>query len=58
MNEEEIINYLKYLDTFKDIESGYNLQRKISSRSLSSGQMQKIAFVRASAPRYGNISSR
>ena len=44
--DEKIINYLKMLDTFKE-DSGYTLSKKISNKSLSSGQMQKIAFVRA-----------
>lgn len=46
INEKEISDYLVYLDTFKEKEN-YDLNRIISNKSLSSGQMQKIAFVRA-----------
>ncbi len=46
VEEEEILNQLKLLQTFKEDES-YSLGRKISNKTLSSGQMQKIAFVRA-----------
>ena len=37
---------LKLFDTFKE-ESGYDLDRVVDNKSLSSGQMQKIAFIRA-----------
>jgi ABC-type multidrug transport system fused ATPase/permease subunit len=46
IDEKEISDYLVYLDTFKEKEN-YDLNRIISNKSLSSGQMQKIAFVRA-----------
>ena len=46
ISKEEIYNYLKLLDTFKEEES-YSLDRTINNKSLSSGQMQKIAFIRA-----------
>jgi len=46
IDEKEISDYLLYLDTFKEKEN-YDLNRIISNKSLSSGQMQKIAFVRA-----------
>ena len=46
LDETKIIEYLKILETFKETEN-YNLNRKINNKSLSSGQMQKIAFVRA-----------
>ena len=46
LDETKIIEYLKILETFKESEN-YNLNRKINNKSLSSGQMQKIAFVRA-----------
>ncbi len=46
INEKEISDYLVYLDTFKEKEN-YDLNRIMSNKSLSSGQMQKIAFVRA-----------
>ena len=41
-----VIKYLKDLETFKE-ESSYDLNKKITNRTLSSGQMQKIAFIRA-----------
>ena len=40
------LEYLKYLDTFKGNDQ-YRLDMKIDNKSLSSGQMQKIAFIRA-----------
>ena len=46
ITEIEILELLRKLDTFKE-EKNYDLQRKINNKSLSSGQMQKIAFVRA-----------
>lgn len=46
IEDKELIKFLKYLDTFKE-EKKYNLNNNISNKSLSSGQMQKIAFVRA-----------
>lgn len=46
LDETMVIEYLKILETFKESEN-YNLNRKINNKSLSSGQMQKIAFVRA-----------
>ena len=46
IQDKEIIDFLKDFDTFKE-ESSYNLDREIDNKSLSSGQMQKIAFVRA-----------
>lgn len=45
VKDDEIIFYLKLLETFK--EDGYSLEKTISNRTLSSGQMQKIAFIRA-----------
>ena len=45
-NEKDIIEKLSYLDTFKE-ENNYDLRKEISNKTLSSGQMQKIAFVRA-----------
>ncbi len=44
--DEKIIEKLKMFETFKE-EGNYNLDNIISNTSLSSGQMQKIAFVRA-----------
>ena len=46
IEDKQIIDDLKQLETFKE-EIEYNLNRNISNKSLSSGQMQKIAFVRA-----------
>jgi len=46
VEEKELINLLKHLNTFKE-EEGYNLNREVSNKNLSSGQMQKIAFIRA-----------
>ena len=41
-----ILNYIKKINLFKD-PNEYDLEKIISNKSLSSGQMQKIAFVRA-----------
>ena len=41
-----MIESLRELDTFKE-EKGYVLDRPVSNKTLSSGQMQKIAFIRA-----------
>ena len=46
ISDKKIINFLKRLDTFKE-EKSYDLENIINNRTLSSGQMQKIAFVRA-----------
>ena len=46
LNKNQAINLLKMLDTFKE-EDQYRLDKSISNKSLSSGQMQKIAFIRA-----------
>ena len=46
IEDKEIISKLKLLKTF-DENSNYNLNRIIDNKSLSSGQTQKIAFVRA-----------
>ncbi len=46
LEESQIIKYLKDLDTFKE-EGNYDLNKKITNKTLSSGQMQKIAFIRA-----------
>ena len=46
IEDSEIIYFLELLDTFKET-SGYKLENKISNKTLSSGQMQKIAFIRA-----------
>ena len=41
-----LLKSLSFFDTFKE-ESGYDLDRIVDNKSLSSGQMQKIAFIRA-----------
>lgn len=46
VSDKEIIHFLKDFETFKE-ESNYDINRQIDNKSLSSGQMQKIAFVRA-----------
>ena len=46
VSDKEILHFLKDFDTFKE-ESSYDIYRQIDNKSLSSGQMQKIAFVRA-----------
>mgnify|MGYP001495967950 CR=1 FL=1 len=46
ISDDEIIKFLKEFDTFKE-EAGYDINRIIDNKSLSSGQMQKIAFIRA-----------
>lgn len=46
VKNEQIIDMLKLLQTFKE-EQSYELNNIISNKTLSSGQMQKIAFVRA-----------
>ena len=46
LDQDMVIQYLKNLETFKDDKS-YDLNRFITNKSLSSGQMQKIAFTRA-----------
>ena len=46
VNDEDILKSLREFDTFKEKQS-YDLYRLIDNKSLSSGQMQKIAFIRA-----------
>tara|TARA_A100001011_G_scaffold358624_1_gene404513 strand:- start:2651 stop:4270 length:1620 start_codon:yes stop_codon:yes gene_type:complete len=46
IDENIIIQQLKDFQTFKE-ESNYRLDKVIDNKSLSSGQMQKIAFIRA-----------
>ena len=46
IEDDTLVKELHKFDTFKE-ESAYDLDRIISNKSLSSGQMQKIAFVRA-----------
>ena len=40
-----MLEYLRLFKTF-ETEEDYNLDREISNKTLSSGQMQKIAFIR------------
>jgi ABC-type multidrug transport system fused ATPase/permease subunit len=46
VHDKDILEYLKEINTFNE-ETNYNLDHVVSNKSLSSGQMQKIAFVRA-----------
>lgn len=46
VEDDNIIEILRTLQTFKE-EQNYDLKNIISNKTLSSGQMQKIAFVRA-----------
>lgn len=46
ITDEQILDELKLFDTFKE-KISYDLDRKVDNKSLSSGQMQKIAFIRA-----------
>lgn len=46
ISDNEIINLMKYFEIFKE-NTNYDLNKKIHTRNLSSGQMQKIAFIRA-----------
>ena len=45
-SDYELINLMRELLLFKE-ESSFNLNRTVDNNSLSSGQMQKIAFIRA-----------
>ena len=46
VDDETLISNLRLFNTFKE-ESNYDLSKPISNKSLSSGQMQKIAFIRS-----------
>ena len=46
IDDDLLINKLHEFDVFKE-EENYNLDREVSNKSLSSGQMQKVAFIRA-----------
>jgi ABC-type multidrug transport system fused ATPase/permease subunit len=46
ITDDQILHELKIFDTFKE-KINYDLNRKVDNKSLSSGQMQKIAFIRA-----------
>ena len=45
VSDDELIKHLKSFKTFEN-EDDYNLENKISNKTLSSGQMQKIAYIR------------
>lgn len=46
VKDDLLLEKLRLFETFKE-ESGYDLDRMIDNKSLSSGQFQKIAFIRA-----------
>ena len=46
INDDQLVQKMKEFDLFKEVSS-YNLERTVSNKTLSSGQMQKIAFIRA-----------
>jgi ABC-type multidrug transport system fused ATPase/permease subunit len=46
INDVEIINMLEMFNVFKE-KSSLDLSRNVESNTLSSGQMQKIGFIRA-----------
>jgi len=46
ISDEKILDSLKEFKVFKE-ESNYDINKIIDNKSLSSGQMQKIAFIRA-----------
>ena len=46
IEDTKIIEKLREFETFNE-ESGYDLKRIVDNKSLSSGQTQKIAFIRA-----------
>lgn len=46
VSDYEILELMKKLELFKE-KSNYDLNKKINARILSSGQMQKISFIRA-----------
>lgn len=45
ISDEELLKNLKLFKTFEN-DDRYNLDTKVSNKSLSSGQMQKIAYIR------------
>ena len=46
IEDELILNYLYELEMFKE-KNSYDLDKLIDNTSLSSGQMQKMAFIRS-----------
>ena len=46
ISDDAIMDMLRRFDIFKE-EINYNLDREIDNNSLSSGQMQKISFIRS-----------
>ena len=51
LDEDLVIKYLKDLETFKE-ENNYDLTKQITNKTLSSGQMQKIAFHKSVVIQY------
>lgn len=45
ISDEDLLKYLKLFKTFES-DDRYDLDSKVSNKSLSSGQMQKIAYIR------------
>lgn len=45
ISEDEVLEKLKEFNTFKNLED-YKLDKLVSNKTLSSGQMQKIGFIR------------
>ena len=48
LSDQDILNLLKEFEVYTDDDS-YDLERPISNKTLSTGQMQKISFIRALA---------
>ena len=46
ISEEKLIDYIHTFELYKDFEAK-DLNKNVSNKTLSSGQMQKIAFIRA-----------
>lgn len=46
VSDDVLLEKLRLFETFKE-DSGYDLDRVIDNKSLSSGQFQKVAFIRA-----------
>lgn len=48
LNDQDMLDFLKEFEVYSDDDS-YNLEKAISNKTLSTGQMQKISFIRALA---------
>lgn len=46
INDDRILDFLKKFQLFKE-NSNYDLNKLVDNKSLSSGQIQKVAFIRA-----------